>query len=526
LEAGGVYECLKGSHEEKVVYINFVPNTTIAPNADDQAFVVDAWVTDTFRMNVPNYLIAAASTVEQLGGPLIAKLIVPPPSETPDAAPATALTPVPEDVVAKDTTELTPDDIVNVLESRGWKAECVDESTVPALIRTTRRGLLKCVDGRPSDLSGMDGPKALGGVYSIATNRGVTDIDGLKAIVEEVKMKGFIPSCHGDEHAHPAPMGCGFFKLWSQGKLDGIPIPEFDSEEGKAAILESEGAYECLKGAHEEKLVYINFVPNTTLAPNAVDQAFVVDAWIAGLFDLDVPKYLVSAASTVEQLGGPLIAKLILPSPPLTPTDVVGVLQNRGWEAAIVKQSQVPQIIPIGSDGLLKCVDGRPSDLSGMNGPKALGGVYSIATNRGVTTIDGLKDIVQEVKDAGYISSVHGDEHAHPAPMGCGFYKLWSQGKLDGITPPAFNSEEGKAAVLEAGGVYECLKGNHEEKVVYINFVPDTTIAPNGEDQAFVVDAWITDKFNLDVPKYLVAAASTVEQLNGPLKAKLIVPDN
>jgi len=420
---------------------------------------------------------------------------------------------------------VTAEDIVEVLNSRGWEAEIIEESAMPALIKTSRTGLLKCVDGRPSDHPSMDGPKALGGVYAITTNRGVTDIDGLKAVVDEVKSKGFVPSVHGDDHAHPAPMGCGFFKLWSLGKLEGIEPPKFDSEEGRAAVLEAGGVYEQLSGSHEEKVVYINLVPETTIAPNADDQAFVVDAWIAGEFDLDIPKYLGAAASTVEQLGGPLKAKIIAPTQPLTPMDVVGVLKERGWEANIVQASKCSKLIPVAPDGLLKCVDGRPSDNSAMNGPKSLGGVYGIATNRGVTDIDGLKKIVEEVRLNGYVPSVHGDDHAHPAPMGCGFFKLWSLGKLDGIPPPKFDSEEGQTAVLEAGGVYEQLSGSHEEKVVYINFVPNTTIAPDGGDQAFVVDAWITGEFNLDVPKYLIAAASTVEQLKGPLKAELIVPN-
>mmetsp|Transcript_41902 Transcript_41902/g.98205 ORF Transcript_41902/g.98205 Transcript_41902/m.98205 type:complete len:433 (-) Transcript_41902:273-1571(-) len=420
---------------------------------------------------------------------------------------------------------LTAEDIVGVLEGRGWTAEIVEESTVSALIKTSPQGLMKCVDGRPSDHSGMDGPKSLGGVYAIATNRGVTDLEGLKAIVEEVKSKGHIPSVHGDDHAHPAPMGCGFFKLWSQGKLEGIPAPEFDSEQGTAAVIEAGGVYEQLSGSHEEKVVYINLVPGTTIAPKADDQAFVVDAWVAGSFDLEIPKYLIAAASTVEQLGGPLKAKLIVPSAPLTPDDVVGVLEGRGWEAEIVKESNIPALIKTSPQGLMKCVDGRPSDHKAMDGPKSLGGVYAIATNRGVTDIDGLKAIVEEVKRSGSVPSVHGDDHAHPAPMGCGFFKLWSQGKLEGIPAPKFNSEQGQAAVIAAGGVYETLSGSHQEKIVYINFVPNTTIAPKANDQAFVVDAWITGKYNLDVPKYLVAAASTVEQLKGPLKAKLIVPN-
>lgn len=420
---------------------------------------------------------------------------------------------------------VTAEDIVGVLKGRGWEAEIVEESATPALIKTSPTGLLKCVDGRPSDHPSMDGPKALGGVYAITTNRGVTDIDGLKKVVEEVKSKGFVPSVHGDDHAHPAPMGCGFFKLWSLGKLEGIEPPKFDSEEGKAALLESGGVYEELSGSHEEKVVYINLVPGTTLAPNADDQAFVVDAWFAGEFDLDIPKYLVAAASTVEQLGGPLKAKIVVPSPALTAVDVVGVLEGRGWQASIVKATNFTKLVPVTPKGLMKCVDGRPSDHPAMDGPKSLGGVYAIATNRGVTDIDGLKQIVEEVKKSGHVPSVHGDDHAHPAPMGCGFFKLWSLGKLDGIPPPKFDSEQGQAAVLEAGGVYEQLSGSHEEKIVYINFVPNTTIVPNGNDQAFVVDAWLAGKFNLDVPKYLIAAASTVEQLKGPLKAELIIPN-
>lgn len=421
---------------------------------------------------------------------------------------------------------VTAEDIVEVLKGRGWEAEIVEESTMPAVIKTSPTGLLKCVDGRPSNHSSMDGPKSLGGVYAITTNRGITDVDGLKKVVEEVKAKGYVPSVHGDDHAHPSAMGCGFFKLWSLGKLEGVTPPDFDSEQGQAAVLEAGGVYEQLSGSHEEKIVYINLVPGTTIAPNAENQAFVVDAWIAGEFDLDIPKYLVAAASTVEQLGGPLKAKIIVPSPPLTPEDVVGVLKERGWEAEIVKESAIPILIPVVPEGLMKCVDGRASDIdatNAMHGPKTLGGVYAIATNRGVTDTDGLKKIVEEVKLKGHVPSVHGD--THDSSMGCGFFKLWSKGKLEGIAPPEFNSEEGKAAVLEADGVYEKLKGKHEEKVVYMNFVPNTTIAPNGDDQAFVVDAWITGSFNLDVPKYLITAASTVEQLKGPLKAKLIVSD-
>lgn len=206
----------------------------------------------------------------------------------------------------------------------------------------------------------------------------------------------------------------------------------------------------------------------------------------------------------------------------MTPEQIVDVLVSRGWTAEIVNQDQVDDLVEVNAEGLFKCVDGRLSDHDGMQGPKVLGGVYGIAATRGVMDLDGLADIVSEVADAGYVPSVHGDDHAHPAPMGCGFFKLWSQGQLPGLEVPDYDSEQGQAAVLKVGGVYETLAGGHSESTVMINLVPKTTLVPK-PDQRFVVDAWITAEFNLDVPTYLTLAVETVERLNGPKVAQLIV---
>ena len=61
---------------------------------------------------------------------------------------------------------------------------------------------------------------------------------------------------------------------------------------------------------------------------------------------------------------------------------------------------------------------------------------------------------------------------------------------------------------------------------MYINFVGDKTLEPDHDDQRFIVDAWAAVKFDLDIPKFLVTAAATVEKLTkGALKdAILIVP--
>ena len=94
----------------------------------------------------------------------------------------------------------------------------------------------------------------------------------------------------------------------------------------------------------------------------------------------------------------------------MTPTQIVEVLQSRGWTAEIVEKSQVEDLVEVNSEGLFKCVDGRLSDHAGMQGPKVLGGVYGIAATRRVLDLEGLTSIVGEVADAGYVPSVHGDD--------------------------------------------------------------------------------------------------------------------
>ncbi len=206
----------------------------------------------------------------------------------------------------------------------------------------------------------------------------------------------------------------------------------------------------------------------------------------------------------------------------MTPESIVEVLKSRGWEAEVVQRTDVADLVDTEVGGLFKCVDGRLSDHPAMRGPKVLGGVYAVASLRGVGDLEGLQTITKEVAAAGYTPSVHGDKHASPPPMGCGYFKLWVNGALDGLEKPSFTAEEGKRAVLDAGGEYEQLKGDHAESVVMINLVAKTTLEPKAE-QRFVVDAWVASEFDLDVGKYLTLAAQTVELLNGPKRAKLIV---
>jgi len=68
------------------------------------------------------------------------------------------------------------------------------------------------------------------------------------------------------------------------------------------------------------------------------------------------------------------------------------------------------------------------------------------------------------------------------------------------------------------------LTGGHQERFVVVNVVPGSTVEPDGDAPLFVVDAWITAEFNLDVPTDLVLTAETVESLGGKKIGKIIVP--
>lgn len=205
---------------------------------------------------------------------------------------------------------MTPDQIVEALEGRGWKATVLKQSDLALKsVKVDDKGLFKCVDGRKSDHSAMNGPKTLGGVYALVAARGQRDLGSLEKAVDEVKRAGFAPSVHGD--GHHDEMGCGFFKLWSTGQLDNLDAPDYSAKDGREAVEKAGGAYETLEGKHSESCVLINLVDGTTYEPQT-DQSFVVDAWITSTFDLDVPAYLTRAAETVEKLHGPKVAKIIV----------------------------------------------------------------------------------------------------------------------------------------------------------------------------------------------------------------------
>lgn len=87
---------------------------------------------------------------------------------------------------------------------------------------------------------------------------------------------------------------------------------------------------------------------------------------------------------------------------PLTPKDIVAVLESRGWEAEIVQGSSDM------NDDSPKCVDGRRSIKLSWPVLRCLVKSTPLLIS-GTTTLDGLKEITKEVASNGHVPRVHGD---------------------------------------------------------------------------------------------------------------------
>lgn len=200
-------------------------------------------------------------------------------------------------------------------------------------------------------------------------------------------------------------------------------------------------------------------------------------------------------------------------------------LLAQGWE---VRAGDKHALKDVKADGAIHCVDGREyideAQPNIMRGPKVQGGVLGVAAlliKSG--SAEGIKNAVQKVQAAGYIAAVHGDEHnshadhGHPAQPanGCGFALKWYAGALATLksTKLEISPEAAKKIVMDSGGQFVILPGDHTEKIVRLNFVEDKTYEPDGT--AFNLDVWFADTIGMDAEALMRNAADTVLTLLG-----------
>jgi len=201
------------------------------------------------------------------------------------------------------------------------------------------------------------------------------------------------------------------------------------------------------------------------------------------------------------------------------------VLLGKEWE---VRKGDEELLVPVVKKGVVHCVDGRL--MKGRNrrchkanrGPKiqggALGVAYLVARSKNTKVVDEevFKEACQMIVDSGFVPSVHdmSGEHVH-----CGHCKLAMKGYFEDLDLQ-IEPKRMVEIVKEFEGREIFLDGEHEEKVVRLNYRENTTLEPKGD--AFGLDVWFAEKLGLSVEVLLDNAVKTVVGLNGPRVIEII----
>lgn len=190
-------------------------------------------------------------------------------------------------------------------------------------------------------------------------------------------------------------------------------------------------------------------------------------------------------------------------------------LQQQGWE---VKEAKGDKLVEVQPNGLGPCVDGRKAKKA-LKGPKIQGGVLGVmALGVGRGDEAAVREAVKIIKAAGFTPAIHGDGQHHEA--GCGFGRLWREGKFNNFPKLEVNLERVREIVEAEGGEYVELIGDHEEQQVTANFVENMSLEPDGS--SFILDAWSAAKFGINQEKLLANAVEVITKLNGPKVLEII----
>ncbi len=181
------------------------------------------------------------------------------------------------------------------------------------------------------------------------------------------------------------------------------------------------------------------------------------------------------------------------------------------------------KLVHVEFGGFGPCVDGRLAKRNGLSrqklrAPKIQGGVLGVAalgSGKSAAEIIDEHDIrlaCRKVKSARFTPSIHGD--GHHGVKGCGFGRLWADGELTDLPKLGVSLERIREIVIEEGGKYIELEGNHSEEFIAVNHVRNMTLEPDGK--MFILDVWAAALFGIDQEKLLANAVTVVKKLNGP----------
>lgn len=122
-------------------------------------------------------------------------------------------------------------------------------------------------------------------------------------------------------------------------------------------------------------------------------------------------------------------------------------------------------------------------------------------------TVEGAERAKKIVRDIGFIPGIHGDDHGE---LSCGFFTLWTEGRLTNVHPRLFNDNQISEILTEVQRIV--VPGKHEEQRLVINLVPGYTATPN--TQNFSIDSWLGQELGIPFETLLRVSAQTVELLS------------
>ena len=206
------------------------------------------------------------------------------------------------------------------------------------------------------------------------------------------------PSVHGDESASSAAASASSDRGFADADLD---IEKPDHRRGGPRRQGRGWRIENHYGAHAEKVVYINFV----VTPSSPTTTTSASSSMPGRRQVQArhPQVLVTAAVTVEKLAKGTLKKAILVPNPLSPRGRRRCAQGPRWDATIGGKN--PRPLSTWTQGHPR-VDGRP-DNKAMAAPRCSACTASPTARH--QDHPGAH-ICKEVKAAGHVPSVHGDE--------------------------------------------------------------------------------------------------------------------
>lgn len=195
------------------------------------------------------------------------------------------------------------------------------------------------------------------------------------------------------------------------------------------------------------------------------------------------------------------------------------VLSDQGFDVS-EQEVAAKDLTEVSHQALVSCMDDRREKGNDKSTQVKVGGggLFIMGEITG-GNVDGMRGAQRFVNRDGYTLGLHGDDDN--GFHGCGWGKLWRDGKLAMHHPLEIDQEEIIKAMLdEQLGVYQEFVGSHQAEFLEINPFTRTTRQKTG--RAVYLDLWYPLQLGMDQSRVLGLHAQAVKGLHLPTKARIL----